>query len=78
MMRKERFSDDPERYTSFLKVFSEIYGVDAPDRSYEDRIALIQDEMKTKIFENYPDLFEGFQAFVPATNPADTEHAGSG
>lgn len=66
-------AEDPELYNGFLKVFTEIYGISAQDRSYEARLSLIRAEMKDKIFKDYPDLLEGFESFVPKLEPACDE-----
>ncbi|KAF2847967.1 hypothetical protein T440DRAFT_556990 [Plenodomus tracheiphilus IPT5] len=76
--QKQRFANNPEQYTNFLSIFSEIYGANAPDRSYEDRIALAQVGMKDKVFKHHPDLFEGFLEFVPKGETTASQGGGSG
>jgi hypothetical protein len=66
---KDRFAEDPERYARFLKAFTEIYGTNAPDRSYEARISLIRAEMKDDIFKDHVDLLESFESFIPEFEP---------
>lgn len=61
---QDRFKDNPERYTRFLKIFSEIYGRDAPDVPYEARVSRIRDEVRNSL-QGHEDLYERFESFIP-------------